>query len=189
MSYPIGWFATGRGSGSFGLLEAMQEAIKSGYAPAEIAFVFMSREAGEGEDGVQLSKLVDLASWQCLLQILHSRVGHLRANKVQRLQACQARQFLQPRKIGALTRARTGGGEDWKGHRQTEPAQGRTDRMHGFPLLHFAMVDHLPGFFDVGNVFHMRSEARSSEPIVVQYVLSNGFSALFVLFFYRQKAC
>lgn len=58
MSYPIGWFATGRGSGSYGLLEAMQQAIKSGYAPAEIAFVFMSREAGEGEGSDRFIRLV-----------------------------------------------------------------------------------------------------------------------------------
>lgn len=58
MSYPIGWFATGRGSGSYGLLEAMQQAIETGYAPAEIAFVFMSREAAEGEGSDRFSRLV-----------------------------------------------------------------------------------------------------------------------------------
>jgi len=58
VSYPIGWFATGRGSGSYGLLSAMYQAIESGYAPAEIAFVFMSREAGEGEGSDRFIELV-----------------------------------------------------------------------------------------------------------------------------------
>jgi phosphoribosylglycinamide formyltransferase 1 len=58
VSYPIGWFATGRGSGSYGLLESMQQAIESGYAPAKISFVFMSREAGEGEGSDRFIRLV-----------------------------------------------------------------------------------------------------------------------------------
>lgn len=58
MSYHIGWFATGRGSGSYGLLESMQTAIVSGYAPAEIAFVFMSRGPGEGEGSDRFIELV-----------------------------------------------------------------------------------------------------------------------------------
>jgi phosphoribosylglycinamide formyltransferase 1 len=58
VSYPIGWFATGRGSGSYGLLESMQQAIESGYAPAKIAFVFMSREAGEGAGSDRFTRLV-----------------------------------------------------------------------------------------------------------------------------------
>jgi phosphoribosylglycinamide formyltransferase-1 len=58
LSYPIGWFATGRGSGSYGLLSEMLQAIESGYAPAEIAFVFISREAGEGEGSDRFIELV-----------------------------------------------------------------------------------------------------------------------------------
>ena len=58
MSYRIGWFSTGRGSGSEGLLRAMVAATHSGYAPAEIAFVFTNREAGEGEGSDRFMALV-----------------------------------------------------------------------------------------------------------------------------------
>lgn len=45
--YKIGWFSTGRGEGSKGLLRAVQESIRSGELDAEIEFVFCSRERGE----------------------------------------------------------------------------------------------------------------------------------------------
>ncbi len=47
--YRIGWFSTGRGQGSLNLLNAMAAAIKSGSVPAEIGFVFCSREPGDAE--------------------------------------------------------------------------------------------------------------------------------------------
>lgn len=47
--YQLGWFSTGRGKGSRGLLQAVQDSIKSGEIEAEIAFVFCSRERGETE--------------------------------------------------------------------------------------------------------------------------------------------
>jgi len=47
--YQLGWFSTGRGKGSRGLLNAVQNSIKSGELEAEIAFVFCSREHGETE--------------------------------------------------------------------------------------------------------------------------------------------
>ena len=47
--YQLGWFSTGRGKGSRGLLQAMQDSIRSGEIKAEIAFVFCSRERGETE--------------------------------------------------------------------------------------------------------------------------------------------
>ena len=47
--YGIGWFSTGRGQGSLNLLNAMVAAIKSGRVPAEIGFVFCSREPGDAE--------------------------------------------------------------------------------------------------------------------------------------------
>jgi len=47
--YQLGWFSTGRGKGSRGLLQAAQESIASGKLEAEIAFVFCSREYGETE--------------------------------------------------------------------------------------------------------------------------------------------
>ena len=49
MTYRLGIFATGRGQGSRGLLQAMHEAIQSGHLPATIAFVFSNRERGEFE--------------------------------------------------------------------------------------------------------------------------------------------
>lgn len=47
--YQLGWFSTGRGKGSQGLLQVAQDSIKSGEIKAEIAFVFCSRERGETE--------------------------------------------------------------------------------------------------------------------------------------------
>ena len=47
--YQLGWFSTGRGKGSQGLLKVVQDSIKSGNIEAEIAFAFCSRERGETE--------------------------------------------------------------------------------------------------------------------------------------------
>ena len=47
--YRLGWFSTGRGKGSRGLLKAMHDSIASGETAAEFAFVFCSRERGETE--------------------------------------------------------------------------------------------------------------------------------------------
>jgi len=47
--YKLGWFSTGRGEGSKGLLRAAQSAIDSGELEARIEFVFCSRERGETE--------------------------------------------------------------------------------------------------------------------------------------------
>lgn len=47
--YQLGWFSTGRGKGSQGLLQVAQDSIKSGEINAGIAFVFCSRERGETE--------------------------------------------------------------------------------------------------------------------------------------------
>jgi len=49
MMYKLGWFSTGRGAGSRGLLQAMQDSISSGEIEAEIAFAFCNREPGESE--------------------------------------------------------------------------------------------------------------------------------------------
>ena len=43
----IGWFSTGRGEGSYGLLNSALEAIDSGDLPAELAFVFVNRVKGQ----------------------------------------------------------------------------------------------------------------------------------------------
>jgi len=45
----IGWFSTGRGEGSKGLLRAATDAIQKGDLKAEIAFVFCNRERGDAE--------------------------------------------------------------------------------------------------------------------------------------------
>ncbi len=45
----IGWFSTGRGPGSRALLSAAVDAIRTGYLPARLAFVFCNRERGEHE--------------------------------------------------------------------------------------------------------------------------------------------
>jgi len=47
--YKLGWFATGRGEGSRGILKAVQESIAKGELDAEIEFVFCNRERGETE--------------------------------------------------------------------------------------------------------------------------------------------
>ncbi|HEY82973.1 MAG TPA: phosphoglycerate transporter [Dehalococcoidia bacterium] len=57
--YQLGWFSTGRGKGSRGLLQAVQEAISSGEIEAEIAFVFCSREYGETEATDTFLKMVE----------------------------------------------------------------------------------------------------------------------------------
>ena len=45
----IGWFSTGRGEGSLGLLQTAQEAIMRGELDARIRFIFSNREHGEAE--------------------------------------------------------------------------------------------------------------------------------------------
>ncbi|MFC1962346.1 phosphoribosylglycinamide formyltransferase [Chloroflexota bacterium] len=47
--YQLGWFSTGRGEGSRGLLRAVQESIRSDELRAKIEFVFCSRESGQTE--------------------------------------------------------------------------------------------------------------------------------------------
>ena len=57
--YKLGWFSTGRGEGSKGLLRAAQAAITSGQLEAEIEFVFCSRERGETEPTDQFLQMVE----------------------------------------------------------------------------------------------------------------------------------
>jgi len=47
--YRVGWFSTGRGQGSLNLLHAIVGAVRSGSVPAELAYVFCSREPGDAE--------------------------------------------------------------------------------------------------------------------------------------------
>ncbi|SVC49517.1 uncharacterized protein METZ01_LOCUS302371, partial [marine metagenome] len=43
----IGWFTTGRGEGSYGLLESTLNAIDSGELHGEVTFVFVNRVEGQ----------------------------------------------------------------------------------------------------------------------------------------------
>ena len=54
----IGWFSTGRGEGSRGLLTFIHTAIDRGRLDAEIEFVFSNREPGEAEGSDQFFDLV-----------------------------------------------------------------------------------------------------------------------------------
>ena len=57
--YQLGWFSTGRGKGSRGLLKAMHDSIESGETDASIAFVFCSREYGETEPTDSFLRMVE----------------------------------------------------------------------------------------------------------------------------------
>ena len=55
----IGWFATGRGPGSQGLLRFVQDRILQGKLDARIQFVFSNRQPGEAEGSDEFFRLVD----------------------------------------------------------------------------------------------------------------------------------
>ncbi|NQW23704.1 MAG: hypothetical protein HQ475_09705 [SAR202 cluster bacterium] len=55
----IGWFSTGRGEGSRGLLDFVQKRLIETGADARISFVFSNRERGEAEGSDEFFKLVD----------------------------------------------------------------------------------------------------------------------------------
>lgn len=55
----LGWFSTGRGEGSYGLLSAALAAIDSGRLNATLEFVFCNREKGEGEGSDRFMRLVE----------------------------------------------------------------------------------------------------------------------------------
>ena len=54
----IGWFSTGRGEGSRGLLRLVQDQIAQGELDAEISFVFSNRAPGEQEGSDEFFRLV-----------------------------------------------------------------------------------------------------------------------------------
>jgi phosphoribosylglycinamide formyltransferase-1 len=58
--YKLGWFSTGRGTGSKGLLKTVQDSIRAGELDAEIEFVFCSREYGETEATDQYLDMVEV---------------------------------------------------------------------------------------------------------------------------------
>jgi phosphoribosylglycinamide formyltransferase-1 len=55
----IGWFSTGRGEGSYGLLSSALEAIDSGDLPVELAFVFVNRVKGQTKRTDRFLELVE----------------------------------------------------------------------------------------------------------------------------------
>jgi len=55
----IGWFSTGRGEGSYGLLSSALEAIDSGDLAAELAFVFVNRVKGQTKRTDRFLELVE----------------------------------------------------------------------------------------------------------------------------------
>jgi phosphoribosylglycinamide formyltransferase-1 len=55
----VGWFSTGRGEGSFGLLKAALDAIASGDLPVELAFVFVNRVWGQTRRTDRFLELVE----------------------------------------------------------------------------------------------------------------------------------
>lgn len=57
--YKIGWFSTGRGAGSKGLLKTVQDSIIAGELDAEMEFVFCSRDRGETEATDQYLDMVE----------------------------------------------------------------------------------------------------------------------------------
>ena len=55
----IGWFSTGRGEGSRGLLSFVQDRIGRGLLDARIQFVFSNRDRGQAQGSDEFFKLVD----------------------------------------------------------------------------------------------------------------------------------
>ena len=55
----IGWFSTGRGEGSRGLLQFVQERIERGFLNARIQFVFSNRDRGQAQGSDRFFHLVD----------------------------------------------------------------------------------------------------------------------------------
>ena len=56
--FRIGWFSTGRGEGSRGLLRFVQDRILRGQLDAQIQFVFSNRAPGEAEGSDEYFQLV-----------------------------------------------------------------------------------------------------------------------------------
>ena len=55
----VGWFSSGRGEGSYGLLKAALDTIASGDLPVKIAFVFINRVKGQTKRTDRFLDLVD----------------------------------------------------------------------------------------------------------------------------------
>lgn len=59
MTLSLGWFSTGRGPGSYGMLEKVLQAIDRGDLDVRIEFVFSNRERGEGDGSDRYFDLVE----------------------------------------------------------------------------------------------------------------------------------
>ena len=59
MTLRLGWFSTGRGQGSYGMLQRVLHAIDAGELDAQVQFVFSNRERGEGEGSDQFFDLIE----------------------------------------------------------------------------------------------------------------------------------
>ena len=55
----VGWFSSGRGEGSYGLLKAALDTIESDDLPVKIAFVFINRVKGQTKRTDRFLELVD----------------------------------------------------------------------------------------------------------------------------------
>jgi len=55
----LGWFSTGRGEGSFGLLKSTLDAIESGELNASVEFVFCNRERGQAAGSDRFMSFVE----------------------------------------------------------------------------------------------------------------------------------
>ena len=67
----VGWFSTGRGPGSRGLLQFIHQRIQNGLLDASIEFVFSNRDRGQAEGSDAFFRLVD--SYRLPLVTLSSR--------------------------------------------------------------------------------------------------------------------
>ncbi len=79
----IGWFSTGRGEGSRGLLREIYNHVRSGWLQARIGFVFCSREPGEAEGSdlfIQQVKQYEIP----LVYFSHSRFRERKARELGR---------------------------------------------------------------------------------------------------------
>ncbi len=63
----IGWFTTARDEAAIDLLKVVYSHIQSGFLPLEIAYVFVSKEKGEGEFS---DKLIELAEKEMGLKVV-----------------------------------------------------------------------------------------------------------------------
>ena len=79
----IGWFSTGRGQGSRGLLRFVQDRIDRGLLDARIQFVFSNRAPGEAEGSDEFFRLVE----DCQLPLVTRSSARFRRSRRSRREA------------------------------------------------------------------------------------------------------